>query len=602
MLRMALFYVVFFPLAPNPANIPSIVIEDDPSATPLASLSHPAVESRMIPTSQLAAPAERIEQKDVLKKLEVQAALREGRGLLAAGRFPEAVQRLETSLSDSAGAADYLATLEIAYRNHLARLVTDKKLDQARLIAQRLRALDANAAADIDVDSLLQKPDALTRLAQGATSAVKSLVTRETPPVSVARNTNYQVRARQDVPEAAVTSPAKKESTFDQAEQRFAQGNYAEALALYEKTYETDPVGVQVGRERWGYCLLHMSVERYNQLLSKELGSVSAKEWDRLESDVRLARRLSPNLSFTDTVLAGIVERRREHARRESVASVERTSARGTLDRYHSEPAVEAPARSVRHLPGRSQSWSVAETKNFRIFHRDPALAEEVGRLAEESRKANHEFWFPNEPLHDWSPVCELYLYPTAYEYGQATGVGPQSPGHSKVVNDQGRITSRAVCLRCDDPNMKHAVLPHEITHVVLAGQFGPYSLPRWADEGMAVLTEPRDKQDSHLVNLSRSRGSMRGFTCADVLTMADYPTGGQMLDFYAHSVGLCRYLVDRYGSTKFVAFLRGALERRNYETALREVYAVDFNSLESEFNRYVSGLGQPSGPQTAQR
>ena len=45
-------------------------------------------------------------------------------------------------------------------------------------------------------------------------------------------------------------------------------------------------------------------------------------------------------------------------------------------------------------------------------------------------------------------------------------------------------------------------MLPHEATHVVLAGQFGDQPVPRWADEGMAVLTEPRDKIDRHLRNL----------------------------------------------------------------------------------------------------
>jgi hypothetical protein len=209
--------------------------------------------------------------------------------------------------------------------------------------------------------------------------------------------------------------------------------------------------------------------------------------------------------------------------------------------------------------------------------------------------------WFANEPMEQWTPACEIYLYPTAHEYSQSTGVGAQSPGHTKVVPDNGRIVSRSVCLRVDDPNMKHAVLPHEITHVVLAGRFGNHSLPRWADEGMAVLTEPRSKQDSHLVNLSQSRRNRRGFGCAQLLTMGDYPGGGQMLDFYAHSVGVCRLLVEKGGTEKLVQFLRQSLQSGNYEVALREVYGIDFASLEAEFNQFVAGLNS-NGVQTASR
>ena len=71
-----------------------------------------------------------------------------------------------------------------------------------------------------------------------------------------------------------------------------------------------------------------------------------------------------------------------------------------------------------------------------------------------------------------------------------------------------GRIVSRRIDLHCDDPNAFVGVLPHETTHAVLAGRFGPGRLPHWADEGMAVLSEPRDRIDLHLHNLPQHRSS----------------------------------------------------------------------------------------------
>ena len=77
--------------------------------------------------------------------------------------------------------------------------------------------------------------------------------------------------------------------------------------------------------------------------------------------------------------------------------------------------------------------------------------------------------------------------------------MGGGSPGHSSIRTDGPRVLSRRIDLHCGDvPNLLAAVLPHETTHVTLAGQFGDRPVARWADEGMAVLTEPREKVERH--------------------------------------------------------------------------------------------------------
>lgn len=415
------------------------------------------------------------------------------------------------------------------------------------------------------------------------------------------------------IPEAKSAAERVPCPLFQKAEVHFSKGRYAEALALYEQSYERDPVGVQAGRERWGYCLLFESVQRYNKWIERQPNAVSVEEWNKLEADVRLSKQLAPTLDYAQKVLDAIAARKlaiERHASAPAAAppgatpGVQTVSANDHRNLYSHSNVDQVPPRSFRHLPGRSQSWSVIETDNFLIYHRDPALAEEVAQLAEEAREYAHRKWFGSEPLSPWQPRCELYLYPTAHEYSRSTGVGPQSPGHSKVLNDNGRILGRKVELRTDDPNMRHAILPHEITHVVLAGRFGPHTVPRWADEGMAVLTEPRDKQEAHLNNLANSNQSGGRYSCAQVMTMQEYPPGNRMRDFYAHSVGICRFLVERHGAAKLTAYLRQSLTTNNYETALQEVYGIQsFAILESEFESFVAGLnGAPSAIATASR
>jgi hypothetical protein len=138
---------------------------------------------------------------------------------------------------------------------------------------------------------------------------------------------------------------------------------------------------------------------------------------------------------------------------------------------------------------------------------------------------------------------------------------------------------------------MKSAILPHEVAHAVLAGRFAGQSPPKWADEGMAVLTEPEHVQQQHLTNLLQSRQTGRGFSCQQLLNLRGYPAAVQ--EFYAHSVGICRFLVEHHGGRdRFVQFVRTAVEYNDPEGALFRVYGLRGSAdLERRFAEYLGQL-----------
>ena len=78
--------------------------------------------------------------------------------------------------------------------------------------------------------------------------------------------------------------------------------------------------------------------------------------------------------------------------------------------------------------------------------------------------------------------------------------------------------------MRLDSFGMMDAVLPHETTHVVLAGQFGSLPVPRWADEGIAVLTEPPAKVAQHRQNLLRCHQEGMLFGLKELMVLENYP------------------------------------------------------------------------------
>jgi len=294
-----------------------------------------------------------------------------------------------------------------------------------------------------------------------------------------------------------------------------------------------------------------------------------------VEKEVRLAMAMSPKLeSACQDVLRRLSER---------------TGTSGSS-------AETPPAVAVKHTPRASgEQYAVATTTNFVIYHNQkPEFAERVARAAEGTRTAVSRKWFGDDGDR-WEPRCEIYLHATAYDYSQATRTPASSPGHSTIERerDSAKIRSRRIDLHCDDVNMLPRVLPHETTHVSLAGRLGAREMPRWADEGMAVLSEPRERIDTYLNTLPQHNRDRLLFRAADLIRLGDkYPEGRYIGAFYAQSVSLVEYLASRKGPQVFARFLREGLDS-GFEAALKKHYNIaDFSELDRQWRSYALGEG----------
>jgi hypothetical protein len=162
-----------------------------------------------------------------------------------------------------------------------------------------------------------------------------------------------------------------------------------------------------------------------------------------------------------------------------------------------------------------------------------------------------------------------------------------QSPGFSTMGMNGGRIIARRINLRADHPNLLKAVLPHEITHVVLADLFPHQQIPRWADEGMAVLSEPASEQQSRAADLDDPLASGQLFKVERLMTM-DYPDGKFWGLYYAQSVSLTRYLVEQGSPTKFIEFVQRS-QNNGVESELKRIYNIDgFTDLHNRWTTYA--------------
>jgi hypothetical protein len=256
-----------------------------------------------------------------------------------------------------------------------------------------------------------------------------------------------------------------------------------------------------------------------------------------------------------------------------------------TTDGATEDDAVQTV--KVRHLDKLVNGWGVAETTHFRVYHdQSPTLAEKAAIAAERARTVAHRRWLGDTDA-EWDRRCRVYIHATAKDYSDATGVPGSSPGHSTISVEGGCITLRRIDLRADNDNIISAVLPHEVTHVVLAGQFGTQSLPRWADEGMAVLTEPREKIDRHLRDLPRFRCKCGLYSARDLVQLKDYPEPRYIGLFYAQSVSLVEFLSKEKGPRTVTRFIRESL-KKGYDAALKNHFGWDFEELDRRWRKHA--------------
>jgi hypothetical protein len=234
------------------------------------------------------------------------------------------------------------------------------------------------------------------------------------------------------------------------------------------------------------------------------------------------------------------------------------------------EAATLEPEPIVNQLRAFGDGWSVAQTTNFRFLHNQSReVVERAARLAELTRGTMQHKWFGSS-RGDWHPRCDIYLHATGRDFSRAIGVPANVPGYSITRVLGSRVVFRRIDLHCDDPNMLVAVLPHEVTHVLMAGRFGKDSVPPWANEGMAVLAEPPDKIRCHLRNLARCREEGRLFQVCQLIQLREYPDHRSLAAFYAQSVALVEFLSREREPQVFTRFLCDSLQEGLERACLR--------------------------------
>jgi hypothetical protein len=238
-----------------------------------------------------------------------------------------------------------------------------------------------------------------------------------------------------------------------------------------------------------------------------------------------------------------------------------------------------------------SGGWQVYETKNFRLHYhsQEPRLAD-VAKLCEGSRNLLHRQWLDTDDSAAWSPKCDVFLYWNPADYVRSSGNSAETRGTSSMEVGLGKVWNRRIHLRVDQPGYVESVLPHELTHVVLADRFCNCQIPRWADEGIAMLSEPPARRQALDQLLRQTEASGATIPLRELLTAMRYPTDpGRAQLFFAQSVSFADYVVRQSSGTHLVRMIEAA-QRGGYDFAVRNVFGIDgVNAMESNWRAWLA-------------
>lgn len=241
--------------------------------------------------------------------------------------------------------------------------------------------------------------------------------------------------------------------------------------------------------------------------------------------------------------------------------------------------AIAAPA----------SAQSRVQSENFIVEAANRELAEQFARAAEKYRREKAQEWLGYE-MPNWPQKCPLRVKVTMGQTGGATTFTFGSNGQRSTVSSQEMQIFGGM------EQLLYSVLPHEITHTVLAHHFGQ-PVPRWADEGGSVLSENDDERFNHDVRCREILNQGRGIPLRALFAMKEYPR--DMIVLYAQGYSITSYLVaqgggGRDGRQKLLEFLGIGMrnDNRNWEQAVQQVYG--FGSVDELQETWIAALRTP--------
>lgn len=263
------------------------------------------------------------------------------------------------------------------------------------------------------------------------------------------------------------------------------------------------------------------------------------------------------------------------------------------------DPVPKSPAQSAGDVPvppatadfdedsdGSATSFNSIVGQNFTVSGKySVSHLNEIKDLAEELRNSLSQHWLGMKTLASWEIRCEIVVHHTRAEYLKSVGAaGRQTAGTTSIQLQANRIVRRRIDL-LEITDSVPSALRHELIHVLLADLFPVKCPPRWAEEGLALLNDPVEKQAAHRLDVRRAE--LQKVSFVELIKSENYPGFERRAEYYGKSLVLVEFLMQTGGPESFQKFLKRSVEA-DAATALQEVYG--FNTVAELDGRWLDG------------
>ncbi len=226
---------------------------------------------------------------------------------------------------------------------------------------------------------------------------------------------------------------------------------------------------------------------------------------------------------------------------------------------------------------------AVVRSENFIVSAADANLANEIIQAAEQQRHDLAIHWL-GRPIPKWSQAC-----PITVVAGPRLGAG----GSTTYSMSHGSVGGWRMNVQGSKERILDSVLPHEITHTILASHFATLGkpVPRWADEGACTTVEHQSERSKHDHFLVEFLSQGRGLPFATMFTLKDYPS--DIMPLYAQGYSVTCFLVAQGGPQRFVKFLEDGMRTEDWVAATERHYGYPrIGKLQTAWNRWVGDGG----------
>ena len=198
-----------------------------------------------------------------------------------------------------------------------------------------------------------------------------------------------------------------------------------------------------------------------------------------------------------------------------------------------------------------------------------------------------------------WERRVSIVLYPDQYAYAKFTGQPEWSKAYAS--RDSKLFHTKIIASYDGQPEFLDEILPHEIAHLILWDFLGfTRKVPIWFEEGIAQLEE-KGKKDivQEAMKSVIAGGNEIPFVTFNDLNVTKEQDKTRVSLFYAQSLSVLVFMIDKYGRDAFRMFCRNLREGAEFEDALTRAYPAIFGSmkdLENKWKNFLQSESLPSG------